>query len=136
MADTLSASLRASARRPSAFSGVYDAQASALLAFLVRRTFDVGQGVIDDQGRAPLFGLATRDVDRVELRYADGPPLVTRAGDGGFVLLVDAWRPMREIVGYDAAGQVLGRADVSKYDLRYLCDKEPGCPTAGQPAGG
>jgi len=41
MADTLSASLRASARRPSKFSGVYGAQASALLTFFVRRTFDV-----------------------------------------------------------------------------------------------
>jgi RNA polymerase sigma factor (sigma-70 family) len=37
----LSASLRASARKPSAFSHVYEAQASALLAFFVRRTFDV-----------------------------------------------------------------------------------------------
>jgi hypothetical protein len=97
--------------------------------------FANGQGVLDDRGRVPLFGLATRDVVRVELDYADGPPLVTRAGDGGFVLLVDAWRPMREVVGYDATGQVIGRADVSKRDLRYLCEKEPGCPTGGQPAG-
>jgi RNA polymerase sigma factor (sigma-70 family) len=41
MANTLSASLRASARRPSAFSHVYEAQASLLLAFFVRRTFDI-----------------------------------------------------------------------------------------------
>lgn len=41
MASTLSVSLRASARRPSVFSHVYDAQAPALLAFFVRRTFDV-----------------------------------------------------------------------------------------------
>ena len=97
--------------------------------------FANGQGVLDDRGRVPLFGLATRDVVRVELRYADGPPLVSRAGDGGFVLLVDAWRPLREIVAYDMAGEVLGRVDVSKYDLRYLCEKEPGCPVAGASAG-
>lgn len=92
--------------------------------------FGNGQGVLDDRGRVPLFGLTTRDVARVELHYADGPPLVARAGDGGFVLLVDAWRRMRDIVAYDATGHVLGRADVSKRDLRYLCEKEPGCPTA------
>jgi hypothetical protein len=97
--------------------------------------FGSGQGVIDDRGRAPFFGLTTRDVVRVELHYADGPPLVSSAGDGAFVLLVDAWRPLREVVAYDATGQMLGRADVSKYDLRYLCEKEPGCPRAGQPAG-
>jgi hypothetical protein len=97
--------------------------------------FANGQGVLDDRGRVPLFGLSTRDVVRVELHYADGPPLVSRAGDGGFVLLVDAWRPLREIVAYGTAGEVLGRADVSKYDLRYLCEKEPGCPMAGPPAG-
>jgi len=89
------------------------------------------RGALDDRGRVPLFGVTTRDVARVELRYADGPPLAADNGDGGFVLLVDAWRPMREIVGYDASGQVVGRADVSGYRLRYLCEREPGCPTAG-----
>jgi hypothetical protein len=89
------------------------------------------RGVLDDRGRIPLFGVTTRDVKRVELRYVEGPPLVSENGDGGFVLLVDAWRPMREIVAYDAAGHEVGRADVSKYDLRYQCEKEPGCPTAG-----
>jgi hypothetical protein len=93
--------------------------------------FGSGQGVIDDRGRVPFFGLTTRDVTRVELRYADGSTLLSDNGDGGFVLLVDAWRSMREIVAYDATGQVLGRVDVSKYDLRYLCKKEPGCPATG-----
>lgn len=41
MTPRLSASLRASARTPSSFSHVYEAQAPALLAFFVRRTFDV-----------------------------------------------------------------------------------------------
>lgn len=84
--------------------------------------------IVDDQGRLPLFGVTTRDVDRVELRYVKGPPLVSANGDGGFVLLVDAWRPMREIVAYDATGRMLGRADVSRYDLRHECEKQPGCP--------
>lgn len=89
------------------------------------------RGVLDDQGRIPLFGLTTRAVDRVELRYAEGPPLVSGIGDGGFVLLVDAWRSLREVVAYDASGRELGRADVSNYDLRYQCEKEPGCPASG-----
>ena len=93
------------------------------------------QGVLDDRGRVPLFGVTTRDVERIELRYAEGPPLVGDNGDGGFVLLVDAWRPMREVIAYDAAGQVLGRADVSTYDLRYLCEKEPGCPPGAASSG-
>jgi len=41
MPDTLSTSLRDSGRSPAAFSQVYEAQAPALLAFFVRRTFDV-----------------------------------------------------------------------------------------------
>lgn len=90
--------------------------------------FGKGQRVLDDRGRVPLFGLTTRDAVRVELHYAEGPSLVSRAGDGGFVLLVDAWRRMREIVVYDATGRTLGRVDVSRRNLRYLCDKEPGCP--------
>jgi hypothetical protein len=34
--------------------------------------------VIDDKGRVPLVGLTARPVERVELRYAAGPPLSTR----------------------------------------------------------
>ena len=41
MAETLSTCLRESARTPTAFTGVYEAMASELLAFLLRRTFDV-----------------------------------------------------------------------------------------------
>ncbi len=85
--------------------------------------------VLDDRGRSPLLGVTARDVKRVELRYSDGPPLIGDTGDGGFVLLADAWRPLRELVGYDSAGQVLERVDMSNNDLAYLCEKEPGvCP--------
>jgi hypothetical protein len=82
--------------------------------------------VLDERGRVPLFGATTRDVERVEVRYADGPPLVGDTGDGGFVLLVDAWRQPFEVIAYDGAGRLLGRADASELDLRYLCNKEPG----------
>jgi hypothetical protein len=86
---------------------------------------------IDQRGRVPILGLATRDAKRVELRYSEGPPLVGDTGDSGFVLLADAWRPPRELIAYDASGRVLGSADMrgDAYDMRYLCDKEPGaCP--------
>jgi hypothetical protein len=87
------------------------------------------QDVLDERGRFPLLGLSTRDVSRVELRYSEGPPLFSRTGDGGFVLLVDAWRPLRDLIAYDATGRVLERIDVRDHDARYLCEKEPGvCP--------
>lgn len=85
--------------------------------------------VLDARGRTPLLGVTARNVKRVELRYAEGPPLTGSAGDGGFVLLVDAWRPLRELIAYDRAGRVLERTDVSNLDLRYLCEKEPVCPS-------
>jgi hypothetical protein len=91
--------------------------------------------LLDDQGRAPLLGITTRDVTRLELRYADnGPSLASENGDGGFVLLVDAWRPLRDLVAYDATGRALGRTDLTNYDLGYLCEREPGCPPERQRA--
>jgi hypothetical protein len=87
--------------------------------------------VLDERGRFPLLGVTTRDVKRVELRYFEGPPLVGDNGDGGFVLLADAWRQPRELIAYDGTGRVVERADVSEPDMRYLCEKEPGvCPPA------
>ncbi len=88
-----------------------------------------GRGdVLDARGRAPLFGVTARGVDRVELRYSEGPPTSGAADDGGFVLLADAWRSLHELVAYDASGRALGRADLSDQDLRYLCEKDTGCP--------
>jgi hypothetical protein len=85
--------------------------------------------VLDERGRFPLLGVTTRDVKRVELRYFEGPPLVGDTGDGGFVLLGDAWRRMRELIAYDGTGRVLERADMRGDDMRYLCEKEPAvCP--------
>lgn len=89
--------------------------------------------VLDGQGRVPLLGLAARNVERVEVRYLSGPPLIGPAGEGGFVLLVDAWRPLRELVAYDARGREVGQADVGDLDLRYLCEKEPTCPVEAPP---
>jgi hypothetical protein len=85
--------------------------------------------VLDERGRFPLLGVTARDVKRVELRYSEGPPLVGDTGDGGFVLLADAWRPLRELIAYDGTGRVLERIDVRDHDGRYLCEKEPAvCP--------
>ena len=87
------------------------------------------QDVLDEHGRFPLLGITTRDVARVELRYANGPPLIGRVGDGGYVLLADAWRALTDLIAYDRSGRVLERIDVRSYDGRYLCEKEPGvCP--------
>jgi hypothetical protein len=85
--------------------------------------------VLDERGRFPLLGVTTREVKRVELRYVEGSPLVGDAGDGGFVLLADAWRRLRELIAYDATGRVLERADMRGNDMRYLCEKESAvCP--------
>lgn len=84
---------------------------------------------LDEQGRIPLLGVTARSVDRLVLHYVDGgPPLEEHGVDGGFVLLVDAWRPLRELVAYDAAGRELQRVDVRYLDLRVHCETEPGCP--------
>ena len=92
--------------------------------------------VLDERGRVPLYGLTTRDVKRVELRYVEGPPVADATGDGGFVLLADAWRPLQEIVAYDESGRVLTTTDVSEFDLRYLCEKDPGaCPSEASSKG-
>jgi hypothetical protein len=87
------------------------------------------QDSLDEQGRIPLLGVTARSVERLVLHYVDdGPPLVETGVDGGFVLLVDAWRPLRELVAYDAAGRELERVDVRYLDLRYYCEKDTGCP--------
>jgi hypothetical protein len=87
---------------------------------------------VDDHGRFALLGITAPDVERVELRYFEGPPLVDSVGDGGFVALPDAWRRLREVVAYDGAGRVVGREDVSEPDSRYVCEKEPAvCPPDG-----
>jgi hypothetical protein len=82
---------------------------------------------LDERGRFPLLGVTAKSVDRVELRYAEGPPLTADRVDGGFVLMADARRQLDELVAYDAAGHELDRADVSHIDLRHVCNREPGC---------
>ena len=84
---------------------------------------------LDESGRIPLLGVTARSVERLVLHYVDdGPPLVETGVDGGFVLLVDAWRQLRELVAYDAAGRELERVDVKYLDLRFYCEKDTGCP--------
>jgi hypothetical protein len=87
------------------------------------------QDSLDEHGRIPLLGVTARSVERLVLHYVDdGPPLVETGVDGGFVLLVDAWRQLRELVAYDAAGRELEQVDVRYLDLRFYCEKDTGCP--------
>jgi hypothetical protein len=81
----------------------------------------------DDAGRVPLVGVTARSVDRVELRYATGPPLVAEDLDGGVVLMADAARLPREVIAYDAAGRELGRESVSQIDVRDVCERDGAC---------
>jgi hypothetical protein len=81
----------------------------------------------DEHGRRPLFGLTGRNVARVVLRYGSGPPLVAGGLHGGFVLLADPRRPLRDVSAYDARGRQLERVDVSDIDLR-VCPDVRGCP--------
>jgi hypothetical protein len=69
----------------------------------------------DKARRFPLLGVTARSVDRVELHYADGPPSIADGVDGGFVLMADATRPLRELVVYDADGRELQRTDVGAF---------------------
>lgn len=89
---------------------------------------------VDDKGRVPLVGLTARPVDRVELRYATGPPLSTRDADGGVILMADAWRGPREVVAFDANGAELGSENVSQIDLRHICERVPSCAARLAPA--
>jgi hypothetical protein len=82
----------------------------------------------DERGRFPLLGVTARSVDRVELQYDTGPPLVERDVDGGFVLMADAHRALRELVAYDEQGRELERTRVGHIDLRQVCRDIRGCP--------
>jgi hypothetical protein len=84
---------------------------------------------LDERGRFPLMGVTARSVERVELRYAQGPPLLETGLDGGFILLADAGRRLHELVAYDGAGQELERVDVGYLDTRDFCKLEPTCPS-------
>jgi hypothetical protein len=84
-------------------------------------------GPLDDQDRRPLFGLTSRSVDRIELRYASGNPSVQDHLAGGFVLLADAHRRPRSLVAFNDAGNEIDRVDVSELELR-ICSDTRGCP--------
>lgn len=82
----------------------------------------------DSRGRFPLLGLTSRSVEQVRLTYDSGPPLVQNGVKGGFVLMADAHRRLRDIVSYDRAGQELERVDASYIDLSRHCYDLDGCP--------
>jgi hypothetical protein len=83
---------------------------------------------LDERGRFPLMGVTARSVERVELRYEQGAPLVETGVDGGFILLADAGRRLHELVAYDAAGQELERVDLGYLDTRDFCKLDATCP--------
>jgi hypothetical protein len=89
-----------------------------------------GDRTWDRHGRFALMDLTARSVDRLELTYESGPPLAERGlrGRGGFVLLVDARRPLRELTAYDRAGHELERKSMGYIDLSRVCHDERGCP--------
>jgi hypothetical protein len=82
----------------------------------------------DGQGRFPLLGVTSRSVERVKLTYDGGPPLVEDGVNGGFVLMPDAHRKLRDIVSYDRAGRELERVDASYIDWSRHCYHLDGCP--------
>jgi hypothetical protein len=86
---------------------VFDEHAVVVLGALPARSGEQGK-------RFPLMGVTARSVDRVELHYASGPPLVANDVDGGFVLMADATRPPQEIVAF-GDGKELERADVTTF---------------------
>jgi hypothetical protein len=75
----------------------------------------------NEDGQFPLLGLSGGSVDRVELGYTTGPPSQAAGLNGGFVLMADGRRPLREIVAYDSTGRILDRASVSNIDMRDQC---------------
>jgi hypothetical protein len=70
----------------------------------------------DAHGHVPLFGVTARSIRTVELTYRTGPPLKLDGVAGGFVLLAEPARGPVEVIGYDAAGQVVERAKVDDSD--------------------
>jgi hypothetical protein len=86
---------------------VFDQHAVVVLGALPPRSGDESE-------RFPLMGVTARSVDRIELRYASGPPLVATNVDGGFVLMADATRPIQDIVAF-GDGRELERTDVTTF---------------------
>lgn len=84
-------------------------------------------GPLNQLGQRPLFGVTSRSVSQVELRYANGDPSIQGNLHGGFVLLVDAARQPRTLIAYDRAGDEAERVDVSGLQLR-VCGDPRGCP--------
>jgi hypothetical protein len=84
-------------------------------------------GPLNDHDQRPLFGLATRSVERVELRYTTGQPTSADHLDGGFVLLADARRQPQTLVAFGHDGNEIARIDATHLTLR-VCHDTSGCP--------
>lgn len=119
MTSRLASSLRDSARRPSAFSHVYEAQAPALLAFFVRRTFDVEvardltaetfaeafehrrrfRGRTDAEAAAWLYGIARHQLGRYTRKGIVHRKAVERLGIALPAVSEDDQRRIVELAG-------------------------------------
>lgn len=83
--------------------------------------------VLDERGFYPIYGITRTDVREVELRYAEGPPVVQETDDDAFVLISDARRAPTQLVALGVGGKVVGRVDARTTGVRYICAREPGC---------
>lgn len=81
-----------------------------------RSLYLLGPGAMkgtDSRGRVPWFGIAARSVVRIEVTYRIGPPLRVADVEGGFVLLVRPAREPRQVVAFDAEGEVVARKSIA-----------------------
>lgn len=106
----------------------FNAEVSSLRKqFADHRVVWLGPGYFSHAPKAgdpvALFGLTSRRVTRVVLRFASGPPAAQDDLDGGFALKVDSTRPLRSLTGYDATGSAVEHLDISAYDLS-ICNSD------------
>jgi hypothetical protein len=88
-------------------------------SFTDRALYVLGPGSMqhaDEHGHVPLFGATARSVKSVELLYESGPALRADASHGGFVLLAEPSRQPREVVAYNANGEMVARELVDDSD--------------------
>lgn len=130
MTNALSASLRDSGRTPSAFSRVYEAKAAAVLAFFVRRTFDVEvardltaetfatafehrrrfRGKTDPEAEGWLFGIARHQLGRYERKGIVRRKAVERLGIDLSAVSEDDQQRIVELAGLADLRQTVAEA--------------------------
>lgn len=130
MTYALSASLRESARTPSAFSRFYEAMAPTLLTFFVRRTFDVEvgrdltaetfaeafehrkrfRGGTDAEAEAWLFAIARHQLGRYARKGIVQRKMAERLGIDLQAVSEDDYHRIVELAGLDELRRTIGDA--------------------------